>query len=247
MATMTLLEITQNILGAMESDKVNSIGDTEESLSVAEVVKETYFDLIAQRDWPFLKMRGNLTGLSDTDNPTKMQFPATCNKVYWLKYNKKDVSWMEPKQFQDLIDARVVTANVYDANGYGLASDPSYWTSFDDDYVWFDSRDEDEDDTLQESKAVAYLLTTPTWSVEDTFIPQLPEKMFPYLLADAKATCFVNFKQTANAKEDRKSQRLRVRMQNEAWKNEKGESMYDSNVNYGRSTPSPSRLRVGNT
>ena len=47
MAKMTLLEMTQNILSAMDSDAVNSIGDTVESLQVADVIVETYYELFA--------------------------------------------------------------------------------------------------------------------------------------------------------------------------------------------------------
>src|SRR3990167_137743 len=234
MATLTLLDMVQNIMGAMESDKVNDIASTEESQSVAEVIKETYFDLISSRDWPFLKIYQGLTALGDVSNPTKMRFPTTVNKVYWLKYNKKDVTYLEPKEFRDMLDLRTVQASVVDSNGYMLNSDPVYWTTYDDDYVYFDGYLSTTDSTLQASKSTGYMLTIPTWTLSNTFVPTLPEKMFPTLLADAKSTCFLNFKQISNAKEERKAQRLRVRMQNEAWKNDKGESNYNTNVNYGR-------------
>ena len=40
---MTLLDITQSILSAMDSDYANSIGDTVEAEQVATIVKETYY------------------------------------------------------------------------------------------------------------------------------------------------------------------------------------------------------------
>lgn len=247
MAILTLLEMVQNIMGAMESDNVNDVSSTVESQGVAEVIKETYFDLIASRDWPFLKIYQGLTALGDTAAPWKMRFPTTVNKVYWLKYNKKDVSYLDPKEFQDILDLRVTQASVIDSTGHMLNQDPVYWTSFDDDYVFFDGYDSDTDSTLQASKSTGYMLTIPTWTLSNTFVPTLPEKMFPLLLADAKSTCFLNFKQIANAKEERKSQRLRVRMQNEAWKNDKGESMYNNSVNYGRQPSNTFRTRPRGT
>lgn len=39
----TLLELTQRILESMNSDEVNSIGDTEESMTVANIIKESLF------------------------------------------------------------------------------------------------------------------------------------------------------------------------------------------------------------
>ena len=234
MATMTLLEMTQNILSAMESDSVNDISDTEESEQVATVIKETYFDLIAQRDWSFLKEKTTLTAMADTTYPTKMRFPTDTNKVYWLKYNKKDVAWLPPKDFQDLLDSRTEETDRVNAYGYRIDGDPQYWTSFDDDYVYFDAIDLAEDTTMQASKSVAYVKVIPTWTHTNVGVPDLPEKMFPMLLADAKGTCFLNFKQTANAKEERKATRLRNKLQKEEQKNEQGESRTNSAVNYGR-------------
>jgi hypothetical protein len=234
MAKMTLLDMTQNILSAIDSDAVNNVGDTTESLQVAEVIRETYFDLISSRDWPFLKSYGTLTGLGDVDNPTKMQFPEDVNKVYWIKYNKKDVTWMDPKEFQDMLDLREELVDVVDENGYIINRDPLYWTTFDDDYVLFDSIDLAEDTTLQQSKSKAYVLLEPEWTLDNDFVPSLPSKMFPLLLADAKGTCFLNLKQTSNAKEERKAQRLRVRMQNEAHRNNEQETKSNRTVDYGR-------------
>lgn len=234
MATMTLIEMVQNILSAMDSDAVNSIDDTVESEQVALIVKETYFDIITQRDWPFLRTTFQFTGLGDTDNPTKMRIPTDYNKVLWVKYNKKEVTYLDPKEFQNVVDSRVQQTGVVDANGFGLNADPSYYTSFDDDYVVFDSYDSTSESTLTSANCLVYGVLAPSWTHSDAFTPLLPDKMFPTLLADAKATCFLNLKQQANAREERRAQRGRVRMQNEAWKNNDAEGKWNTKVNYGR-------------
>jgi hypothetical protein len=235
MAKMTLLEMTQNILNAMESDAVASIDDTEESIMVAEMVKESYFLLCSQRDWPFLRTLSQLEGLADLDQPTTMRIPSTMNKVYWIKYNKKDVTYLPPKEFKDMIDRRNVDAANVDANGFITDRDPAYWTTYDDDYLVFDSLDvaAEATDTLHASKSVAYGVLVPSWTHEDSFIPTLPEKMFPTLLADAKGTAFLNLKQQGNAKEERRAQKGRIRFQNEAWKTDNSEVGTYAN-NYGR-------------
>ncbi len=197
---MTLLEMVQDILSDMDSDVVSSIDDTVEAGQVAQIVKTAYYKLMSARDdWPFLRTFTSLTGLADVANPTKMRIPTGMNKIYWIKYNKKDVSYLEPKAFRDLIDAREELADVIDADGYRLDADPQYWTTYDDDYVYFDSRDEDVDSTLQESKADCYGIVEPSWTASDSFVPTLPPKMFPTLLADAKGTSFMSLKQQANA------------------------------------------------
>lgn len=234
MAKMTLLEMVQDIMSAMESDSVNSISDTQESSDIAKEIKNTYFDLISSRDWPFLNVYTTLTALGDTANPTKMRFPTNVDKVFWIKYNKKDVTYQDPKTFVDAKDRRTETTGVVDANGYIINRDPLYWTSFDDDYVFFDSYDSTVEATLQASKSQAYMLSVPEWTASDSFIPSLPNKMFPTFLADAKETCFLNFKQTSQNKESRKAQRGRVRMQNETWRNNQAESKNNSDVDYGR-------------
>lgn len=218
----------------MDSDAVNSIDDTVEAGQVAQTVKECYFDMVSDRDWPFLRTLTNLTGLGDTANPTKMRIPTGLNKIFWIRYNKKPVEYMAPEAFKKMIDEREEQEDVVDEDGYVLNRDPEYWTTYDDDYVVFDGYDSETESTLQQSKATVYGITIPAWEHEDDFIPTLPEKMFPTLLADAKGTCFLNIKQQANSKEERKAQRGRVRFQQEAWRTDKAEHTTGNQVNYGR-------------
>lgn len=239
---MTLLDMTQNILSAMESDDINSLGDTVESLQVAEIIKETYFDIVSGRDWPFLKTKTTLTAFGDVNNPTKMQFPENCDKVFWIKYNKKDVSYKEPKDFQDMVDLRTFQAGVIDANGFITNQDPLFWTSFDDTLVFFDAYNLAVDTTLQANKSQVLLLRNPTWEVTNTFIPELPNKMFPMLLADAKGSCFLNLKQVDNKKEERKAQRLKIRMAKESVRNDQAEDKYNTSVNFGRNSGPQTRF-----
>lgn len=234
MAKLTLLDMTQRILSAMDSDAVNSISDTAEALQVATIVRETYEDLVTQRDWNFLRAKSALTGLADTDNPTKMQMPEGVNKVLWLKYNGKDVVFLEPKEFQDLLDTRVEVAGEVDEDGFVLNRNPVYWTTFDDDYIVFDGYDTDVESTLQSANSVIYAVMVPSWTHEDDFVPTLPEKMFPTLLADAKGTAFLQLKQQANAKEEAKARRGRSRFQSEAKRAEAEQTKSNRAVNYGR-------------
>jgi hypothetical protein len=234
MAKLTLLDMTQNILSALDSDPVDSIDETVESVQVAELLKEAFQDIMSQREWPFLFTLAPLQALGDVNNPTKMKIPDNWNKIKWLKYNRKEVEYMPPEEFKHMVDTRSATPNVVDSNGYIINRDPVYWTSYDDVYIHFDGYDVSVESSLQASKSVAYAALTPTWIHTDSFIPEIPEKFFPTLLAEAKSQAFVNLKQTSNAREERKAQRGRVIMRNEAWKNEEGEIKYNSKVNYGR-------------
>lgn len=234
MAKLTLLEMTQRILSAMDSDEVNSIADTIESQQVATIVRECYEDLITQRDWPFLCELTALEGLADTANPTKMRIPDDVNKILWVRYNKKAITWLPPEEFKALIDSRVEQTGVVDANGYVTNRDPLYWTSYDDQYVHFDSYDSTTEATLVTSKAIIYSVKVPEWTHEDDFVPTLPEKMFPTLVSDAKGSAFLDLKQQANAKEERKARSGRARFQNEAKRVKAAEHVTNGGVNYGR-------------
>jgi len=234
MAKLTLLDMTQNILSALDSDPVDSIDETVESVQVAELIKESYFELISQRDWPFLFVLDTLTALSDVNNPTKMKIPDGINKVKWIKYNKKEVEYISPEDFKYVIDTRSETPNVVNSSGYIINRDPKYWTTYDDVYVFFDAYNSVVDNTMQASKSVIYGTQQATWIHIDSFIPNIPEKFFPTLLAEAKSQAFVNLKQQSNVREERKASRGRMAMRNEAWRNESGEIKYNTKVNYGR-------------
>lgn len=226
--------MTQNILSALDSDPVGSIDETVESVQVAELVKEAYFELVSQRDWPFLFVLGNLDGLGDVNNPTKMKIPDTYNKIKWIKYNKQEVTYADPETFHTIISQRVTQAGVINSNGYVINQDPQYWTSYDDTYIIFDGYKQSTEATLQSSKAVVYGTQQAAWSHIDTFIPNIPEKFFPTLLAEAKSQAFVNLKQQNNVREERKATRGRMTMRNDSWRNENGEAKYNNKVSYGR-------------
>jgi hypothetical protein len=233
MAKLTLLEFVQDILNDTDSDNVNSIDDTVESQQVAQIVKTTYFRLMSKQDWPFLRTLTSLTGLGDTNNPTKMLIPETVNKVLWIKYDGNDVTYLEPKKFKDTVDLREAITGVVDSNGFIINANPSYWTTYDDVNIVFDGYNSTVESTLQTSKAVAYCQTEPTWSHTDSFVPTMPAKMFPTMLADAKGTAFIVLKQQQNAKEEAIAKTGRSQMQDEA-RRAVGEHLSNRDVNYGR-------------
>ena len=218
----------------MDSDPVSSIDETVESIQVADLVKEAFFELLSQRDWPFLFELGELISLGDTSNATKMKMVDTWNKIKWIRYDKVEVAYLSPADFTDMIDQRTIQAGVVNSAGYALNRNPSYWTSYDDEHIIFDSYNSTVESTLSQSKTKVYAAVAPVWVHVDTFTPNIPEKFFPTLLAEAKAQSFINLKQQANNREETKAQRGRMTMRNEAWRNEYGEITYNKKVNYGR-------------
>lgn len=230
---LTLLQATQDVLSTLNFDPVSSIDETVEAQQVAQELYVSYLTLMAERDWPHLCDKLSFEGLGSLATPTKMRMPDSINKVKWVRYNSKEVVYMPPEEFNDLVEGRKGRENA-NADGYLTNQDPEYWTTYNDKDVWFDGYNSSVDNTLQESKSVVYVVKTPQWSMLDTFVPDMPQKMFATWLADAKSSCYINMKQTANTKEERRAQKGRMVMQNESWRNEKGEARFNRKVNYGR-------------
>lgn len=84
MAKMTLLEIVQDILNDMSSDKVNSIDDTEESEQVAQIVATTYRLMVSARNWPQNRKLINLIASGTTDRPTHMSLMSLLRRLISL-------------------------------------------------------------------------------------------------------------------------------------------------------------------
>lgn len=252
MAKLTLLDMTQNILSAMDSDFVNSIGDTVESDQVAQVIKETYFDLLTVLDIPEHKEIISLTALADTAHPNYLSFPTNVKQIEIFRYNKatnedtdlnyQDVIFLDPIEFQHRFNTRresdteVVAINDFSAGKLLIQNDkhPEFWTTFDDFYVVCDSYDSSVDSTLVSAKTFCYGITEPTWTHEDGFVPDLDSQLFPLLLEEAKATCFVNYKQVTNPKSERKARRQATLYHNKTHRYK--ENRLERQPNYGRPT-----------
>ena len=248
MPKYTLLEMVQNILSDMSSDEVNSIDDTIESVQVAQIVKDTYFNIIDGRDWPHLYEMFQLNSSGDNNKPTHMSLPTGVVDLVWVKYNCRTSSdtqdkyrkivYKSPMEFMDILDARDSDADnilvVTDDSDVPLNiftdRAPKYYTSFDDNAIVFDAYDIDVDTTLRNSKTQCYGKMYPSWTHDDFFTPDLPVNAFSLLLNEAKAACFVKLQQAQDPKAEQYAVTQRRRMSQEAWRVTNGIKY----PNYGR-------------
>lgn len=244
---MTLLEMTQNILSSMDSDEVNSIGDTVESLQVAEEIRNTYYELATALKLPSNEKLLTLEPLSDPTRPNYLKIPDAIQGIEWLKYKDEygdyqELRYMPPEQFlrqtqwfKNNEPFIVVTDPGYNNITMNIISNknPSVWTTFDNSLIVFDSYNSDVDSSLQESKSLASGFEVFNFQLDDDFVPELDVFRFPLLLATAKAACFVNFKQISNANEERRSRRQMVRAQNDLWRADQRRP-YNRSPDYGR-------------
>lgn len=225
MTKKTILDMTQDILSDMNSDEVSSITDTLESMQVAQIIKSTYEDLMSRKNWDHLRKLTQLDASGTTARPTHMRVEEAIKEVVSLNYNKQTstqtsskwqpVTYMLPDDFLRHINGRnadqASTDEIEDVTGVKLLiknnTAPSYYTSFDDDYIVFDSYDNTVDSTLQASKVQMLAYVQPTFTLSDAFIPDLPAEMFSVLLADAKSTCFTRIKQMPEGKAEQQSRK----------------------------------------
>jgi hypothetical protein len=87
----TLLQMTQDILSGMSSDEVNSVSDTAESLQVANIIKQKYFDIINRVPLPEHEQLVQLDPSLDSAQPVLMYIPAGVADLKWLKYYDTNV------------------------------------------------------------------------------------------------------------------------------------------------------------
>ena len=248
MPRYSLLDMVQDILSDMDSDEVNSINDSVEALQVAQIIKSTYFNIIDGKDWPHLYQMFQLEASGDNMLPTHMRLPDNVIDLMWVKYDVKQfgetkdkvtqITYKEPADFMWILDSRDSTSTniseVIDASGVhmNIKNDqaPSYYTSFDNEHIVFDSYDSDVDATLQNSKTQAWGKIYPTWSMSDVFVPDLPTQSFSYLLNEAKSTASLRLRQLPDQKAEQHAITQRRRQSQEAWRVASGITYPD----YGR-------------
>lgn len=228
----TLLEMVQSILSDMDSEPVNSIGDTIEAMQIASVIEDTFYNITVAREIPEHKKLLKMTSLSDTTRPTYFRYPNSTKEIEKLFYNVstdgganfREIRYVDPLTFLSRMPTQTqgntVSADIPSGTQLVFVNNkmPSYYTSFDDNLVILDSFDSSVETILQESKTRAYGTVYPSFSISDDFVPEVDDTMLPYLLAEAKSTCFSLFKSGSDPKVEQAARRLKSFVQNDMYK-----------------------------
>lgn len=237
MAKMTLIEIANDIANDIDTEPFNSIDDTIESVQIAQIVKTTFFEIIANRNWPHLKRTVQLDSVADFTRPTHLKLPLLTKELLRLAYNRvkvespdrdnfKDLYWVDPEEF--LKHSNMLKSDeeyVEKINDFGGApfyirrdKQPECYTSFDDEYVILDSYLLDIENTVQTSNTQALVYFEPSWVHSDDSIPDLPSEAFPLLLEEAKSAAFLVLRQQANAKSEQRARRQNTWLARKSWR-----------------------------
>lgn len=230
----TLLEMVQLILAAMDSDEVDSIDDTVESNQVAILLRSVYYDLATDIGFPENETLFELTASGDNAKPTLMTMPENVIRMDLLKYNTKedadtyadyrDVTYIPFRDFLDRqTSLREDTTNVgqmsFTQNGetfevmYRSDKMPEWYTTTNDRQVLFDSYDRSIDTTLQKSKTMAHGAVYPTFTLSNTFVPDLDATQFSLLVNRAKVRAFAELKQAENREASAETRRQKIIVQ----------------------------------
>lgn len=251
-----LLSIVQTILSSMDSDEVNSISDTTESMQVAEIVKTVYNDIAILGQLPRDQLPFQLQASGDATLPVTMYIPEGIDEILWLKYDYATADQptttyqpLRPMPFGEFINM-VTTLNPTETDittyQYPVGSStftlycrnnipPVYYTTADDNTILFDGFDNTVDTTLQSSKTFGLGHAVFQWQMTDTFVPQLDDTQFQRLLHESKSLAFAELKQSQHVKAEKSARDIRIIQQSSKYKLPI-ETAYDRTEIVGRNT-----------
>lgn len=218
----TLISIINDVLKATRSHPVSSWDDTDESRSVAYIIRRQVNSLIKiyPQSVKLDKLR-ELDSLSDTTQPTSFLKSPEIEKIHWIKYKTdgkyKEVSFMNPYDFLHRADMgdttqtylQTVAINSVDVPIFNDRL-PKYWTTFDNSVIVMDAFDSTVDSTLQASKSQAYVRERFTFTFSNTYEIPLEETIISVLLEEAVSSAYVEFKGSINPKAEKQARQGKI-------------------------------------
>lgn len=238
----TLLEVTKDILSALDSEDVNTLSDTVEAQQIAETLESVYYGVVVPRSVPEHSQLLTLTSLADTATPTHFTYDSSSTgqtletaRLECVRYDVgegvnveyREIKFIEPLMFLNLNNynnTNVQTVlDVVGSTKLAIGNDkaPAYYTSFDDEHIVMDSFKNTVDDHLQTSKTQAFGVVVPDFDRTDDFEIDLDATLFSYYLAEAKSMCFELLKGGAPAKVEQSARRLKTRTQSDAFRTQR--------------------------
>jgi len=251
---LTLLTVVQKTMEALNLDEVNSISDSPDAEQIAQIAQDSAYELLNQSEWPFSIRYLQLESVADADRPNYLRIPDECTRIDYVRYDKTDpdnadsddvdlveieqIEWLPPEQFLEMTLLRntqvdeISTITDFNGGRYHIYTDrgPSYWTSFDDEYVVFDAVDLDIESTLQGNKSQVHGKWIQDIVIDDDFLLDAPAHFFSTWLADTKSTAFIYMKQESSPKDEQRARRGLSVLRRNASRTDND----DGKVKYGR-------------
>lgn len=254
----SLLDIVQRTLSSMDSDEVNSISDTTESLQVATCAETVYNDLVQGGDPPEDFRLISLTASTDPTAPIVMYRPLGVESISWIKYKRTiqgdstgQLYWTKMEAIgieeflkrqdglsldaSDVSQMNLVLPNTTLQVLYYNDRSPDYYTSFDDNTILFNSIDTSVDTTLQNSKTLCYGEFSTNFIMVDSFTPAFDSQIHQLWLHETKALASAEMRQVTNAAAEKAARKTWIKLQDDKQAINIG-SYYNGYPNYGRTS-----------
>ena len=251
----TLLRMVQLILSSMDSDEVNSISDTVESLQVVDAIETAYNDMISTIDFPEHFDFFELEASGDITRPTLMTVPDDVAAIEWIQYDNsdsgdtdRDFKYVFPADRASFFDAMngidtadsdvyqfdyLVDTETFDVRGKNDLN-PTCYTMVDNRTLLFDNFDSVIGQTLQGNRTHCYGQKIPVFTRSDSFTPDLEPRQFTLLFNEAKSQAFIDLKQVQNSRAEQKARRGWVHSQRKKPTTEAGSVRDSFTPNFGR-------------
>lgn len=205
----TLLQIVQDVLSEGDFDTVSTWDETIESTQIGNMAKTVFFELHANG---LVKSHDVLKNPDAATGATYLKIPTDVTEVYWLRDDSqnKDLVFLQPTNFIAKLDTGG-TGVVDPGDGgltlpFNLTTAPTYWTSFDDEYIAFDTADT----SITNTDIFMYCQSEPTFTLADATVPDLPTDMGAYFLAEVKSRSMVALNQEVNPKVEMTARELKA-------------------------------------
>lgn len=225
MAKYTLLKMVQLVGAAINSDEIDSLGETREANDIQTILEQALNDLTTRRAWEFL--RDQIMPLDAGTTVASLVIPDGVTDLQEVRYSSARVlgdpkqhrvmRYITPAEFLDMSNRHSPSAsNVEEITGPGgillyVKNDtpPSVYTTFDESELFFDSYNAETDPTgldVANSIIIATVSIT-TASADPTWVAPIPERMFQVWLYESYAMASNQLRQFDNPRYERMARR----------------------------------------
>lgn len=252
MSKRTLLKLVQDLGASVSSDEIDSLDETTETTDIATFLRMAFDEVLARRDWEFLKNR--IRTLDDRDagdtQINRLRLPSDASGMSRLvvRYRNpldvreeifSDLRYMDPWEFvkhtqsANENDANVVTVLNDDGVSSLIFNDrvPTHFTSFDEEHLWFDAYEASRGtgNITGDVVIITDIIPVMDWTDPTATLP-IPERMEMLVFNEALQICAVRLRQTADPTAQRVANRQYVKMRDLEPKVNRDEQ----EINYGR-------------